>query len=98
MAIRETYDFQFLKNEAERIVLDELERQLDACQGKLCRCNDCIVDMAALSLNMVKPLYRYSILGELYTAQATDDAAYAESVRLAVENAIDRVRKNPSHE
>ena len=98
MAFIDTYDFENLKNEAENIVINELGRQLDAYNGPVCKCNDCVVDMAAMVLNAVKPLYRVSLLGSLYTASAMDEKSYARSVRAAVSGAIEKVRKNPSHE
>ena len=98
MAFVDTYDFEFLKNEAENLVLNELERQLENFSAPICRCNDCIVDMAAMALNTVKPLYRVSLLGTLYAANAMDERTYATSVREAVFKAIEKVRKNPSHE
>jgi competence protein ComFB len=99
MAFIDNYDFDLLKNEAENLVLNELGRQLESYEGEICTCNDCVVDMAAVALNSVKPLYRFSILGTLYTAQAmTDDASYSESIRNAVSTAIEKVRENPSHD
>ena len=98
MALIDDYDFQYLKNEAENLVLKELERQLENFSAPICRCNECIVDMAAMALNTVKPLYRVSLLGSLYTASAMDKKAYAASVREAVSKAIEKVRKNPSHD
>jgi competence protein ComFB len=98
MAFIDKYDFDLLKNEAENLVLNELERQLEAYTGELCTCNDCVVDMAAVALNSVRPLYRFSILGALYTSQAMADDDYGESVRTAVSAAIEKVRENPSHD
>jgi competence protein ComFB len=98
MAFIDTYDFDLLKNEAEVLVLHELEKQLAAHEGKICRCNECVVDMAAIALNTVKPLYRFSLLGSLYAAQAMNEKAYAGSVQKAVAAAIEKVRKNPSHD
>jgi len=98
MAFSDNYDLEFLKNEAENLVLNELGRQLDECKENVCRCNDCIVDMAALALNNVKPLYRVSLLGTLYAASAMNEKDYAEQVREAVSNAIKKVHNNPGHE
>jgi competence protein ComFB len=98
MAFIDTYDFELLKNEAENLVLNELERQLESYEGEICTCNDCVVDMAAIALNSVKPLYRFSILGTLYASQAMSDTEYGESVKAAVQGAIEKVRENPSHE
>lgn len=98
MALNDNYDFEHLKNEAENLVIQELDRQLGLYSEPLCRCNDCVVDMAAIALNTVKPLYRVSLLGTLYTSNAMDEKTYASSVRDAVFIAIEKVRKNPSHE
>jgi len=98
MALMDTYNFELLKNESEKYVLDELEFQLAKAGDDICRCNDCIVDMAAMALNNVKPLYRFSILGTLYAAQAKNEAAYADTVKQAVATAIKKVSANPSHE
>ena len=98
MAFTTDYNFDYLKNEAENLVLKELERQLENFSAPLCRCNDCIVDMAAMALNTVKPIYRVSLLGSLYAASAMDEKTYATSVRDAVFKAIEQIRKNPSHD
>jgi len=98
MALRDKYDFDFLKNEAEELILDELERQLELYSTTLCKCNDCVVDMAALAFNGVKPLYRSSLMGRLYTETAKDQKAYAKSIRDSVFNAIEKIRNNPGHD
>jgi competence protein ComFB len=98
MAFADRYDFDLLKNEAEQLVLRELERQLALQPEETCRCNECVVDMAAITLNTVKPLYRFSLLGTLYAAQAMNEQAYADSVQQAVAHAIKRVKANPAHD
>jgi len=98
MAFIDDYDFNLLKNEAEIIVIREIEQQLKSGHEGMCRCNDCIVDIAAISLNTVKPLYRFSILGTLYASQAMTEQSYADSVKRAVSDAIKKVKKNPAHD
>jgi competence protein ComFB len=98
MAFTDDYDFEFLKNEAENLVLVELERQLEDYEEPVCRCNECIVDMAAMSLNNVKPLYRVSLLGTLYAATAKDEEEYAAKIRDAVATKKKKVHSNPGHE
>jgi competence protein ComFB len=97
MPFGRSYDFDILTNEAERLVLTELERQLDEREG-LCLCEDCVLDMAAYALNAVKPMYRVSLLGSMYAAHAMDEDSYARQVRSAVSQAIDKVSANPSHD
>ncbi|MDR1099334.1 MAG: late competence development ComFB family protein [Treponema sp.] len=98
MAFIDDYNFELLINEAEGMVLRELGTQLEAYTGEICRCNDCVVDMAAVALNTVKPLYRFSLLGSLYAAQLMNEKNYADSVQQAVREAIEKVRQNPSHD
>jgi len=98
MAFLDKYDFEILENGAEKLVLAELGRQLETYPERVCLCNDCVLDMAALAMNNVKPLYRVSLLGNLYASRAMEEEAYATSIREAVINAIMRVHENPSHE
>ncbi|MCL2609833.1 MAG: late competence development ComFB family protein [Treponema sp.] len=98
MAFDEEYDFNQLKNESELVVLQELERQLALEGENLCRCSDCILDMAAMAFNAVRPKYRFSLLGSMYAAQAMEDPEYAASVRNAVATALAKVKANPSHD
>jgi competence protein ComFB len=97
MAFIDKYDFELLKNEAEVLVIHEMENQLKAEPDSMCRCNDCIVDIASIALNAVKPLYRFSLLGTLYASQAMSEQAYADSINKAVTMAINKVKENPSH-
>lgn len=98
MAFKDNYDFDQLVNEAERLVISELDKQISDYPEPLCLCEDCVLDMATLALNSVKPLYRVSLLGSLYAAHAMDEASYAESVRNAVSAAIAKVKSHPSHD
>jgi competence protein ComFB len=98
MAFSDIYQFDLLKNEAEVLVINEVERQLKLEPEKTCRCNECVVDLAAMALNNVKPLYRFSLLGTLYASQAMNEQAYADSVKKEVAEAIKKVKKNPAHD
>ena len=98
MAFKDDYDFEFLKNEAENLVLEELGRQLGEHPEDVCRCNECVVDMAAMALNNIRPLYRVSLLGTLYAATAKDHKEYTDQIREAVATAIKKVHNNPGHE
>jgi competence protein ComFB len=98
MGFLDGFDFEHLKNEAERLVINEMENQLETFSEPICKCNDCILDMAAMALNSVKPLYRVSLLGSLYAATAMDEENYATEIREGVFAAIERIRKFPSHD
>jgi len=99
MAFADDYDFELLKNESEKLVIEELGRQLNEPEFEsVCRCNTCIVDMAAMALNLVKPLYRVSLLGTQYAAHAMEESIYADTLREGVAIAIKKVRDNPAHD
>ncbi len=96
MGLRERYDFDSLVNEAERLVIEEMSRQLPRDKG-LCTCGECVLDIAAFALNQVRPRYRASLLGSIY-AQQSDASAYAREIEKAVAEAIRRVKANPAHD
>jgi competence protein ComFB len=91
------YDFSLVENESERLVFEELQRQLNNDES-ICRCEECVTDMFVMALNNVKPLYHHSLLGGLYAAAAKDDPVYSKSLKEAVSGAIEKVRKNPDHD
>jgi competence protein ComFB len=97
MSFLNEYNFDLLKNEAEVMVIREVESQLEK-QTDMCLCNECIVDIAAIALNNVKPLYRFSLLGTLYASQAMTEQSYADSIKKAVADAIVKVKNNPAHD
>jgi competence protein ComFB len=94
MAFADTYDFENLINQAERMVIQELESQLRNAVG-VCTCQDCVLDMAAFALNNVKPAYRVSLMGSVY---AGVNPQHAQGITRAVKDAISRVKANPSHD
>ena len=96
MAITDKYDFETLVNDAERMVLQELETQL-ATAVNICTCQDCVLDMAAFALNNVKPTYRVSLMGRVY-AQSGSNAQHAQAISRAVREAVAKVKANPSHD
>ena len=96
MAFTDTYDFENLVNGAERMVIEELESQLRNAVG-VCTCQDCVLDMAALALNNVKPVYRVSLMGSVYARSGVSEQ-YAQGITRAVKDAISRIKANPSHD
>ncbi len=96
MGLREEHNFDLLVNEAERLVIEELERQLGA-RGEVCVCEDCVLDMAAFALNNVRPYYRVSLMGTLY-AHAIEQTDYVNAVKKAVFDAVEKIKSNPSHD
>lgn len=95
MAFRDKYDFGMLSNESERLVIEEVERQLTSGgETEIMDDPDAVIDITALALNQVKPLYRVNLLGRLY-ARAVDKEKHDE-VRDAVKRAIKKIKENPA--
>jgi competence protein ComFB len=85
-----------LVNEAEELVIREMERQLSE-QADLCTCDECVQDIAAYALNKVRPRYRVSLLDTVYVDPG-ERSAYAREIEEAVSAAILTVKANPSHD
>ena len=97
MSIRDDYNFEYLVNEAERLVLEQLEIQLaEQDESKVCMCQDCVLDMAAFALNKIKPVYRVSLMGSLY-AKSLQGSEYEAGIAANVAQAIEKIAENPSH-
>jgi competence protein ComFB len=97
MGFKEDYELDYLENEAENLVFKELEEQLsEEWADEICKCQDCVLDMAALSLNTVKPFYRVSLMGKVYAGSLTN-SDYGEEVKKAVKHSITKISINPAH-
>ena len=94
MSLIDRYNFDELVNEAERMVFEELERQLaELPDTDACKTEDAVLDIAAYALNHVKPMYRVTLLGRVYAGTLQEE--HADEVRGAVAEGIARVRENP---
>lgn len=89
MALADRYNFEDLVNEAERLVLEELERQLIERGSLEGLSEDLVLDMAAYALNHVRPVYRVNLLGRLYARNVGED--YRAELSSSVSEAIDKV-------
>ncbi len=97
MGFKEEYELEYLENEAETLVFGELEEQLSGEEAAdICKCQDCVLDMAALALNTVKPFYRVSLMGKVY-AGSLNNSDYSEEVKAAVKKAVRKIAANPAH-
>jgi competence protein ComFB len=94
MDLRNYIDFEDLVNESERLVIDELGRQMEDPENQdLLEDEDLLRDIAAYALNHVPPMYRANLLGRLYAKSV--EAEESEEIRRAVSDAISKIRKNP---
>jgi competence protein ComFB len=96
MAIKERYDFDGLTNEAEELVVSEIEKQIPD-YPELCTCSECVLDVAAYALNRVRPRYRVSLLDSVFV-EAEERSDYLDEIRRAVRDGILKVSTNPPHD
>ncbi|MBN2545804.1 MAG: late competence development ComFB family protein [Spirochaetes bacterium] len=97
MTFKDKYNFDILVNEAENLVIDELEKQLEEENNKdICKCEDCILDMAAFALNHLVPKYMASYTGRIYALQY-QEGQYKKEVTENVKKAIKKISSNPAH-
>lgn len=93
MALEARYNFEDLYNEAEELVFEELERQLELSDNNVPKDQDSVVDMAAYALNLVKPMYRANLLGRVYAPALSQE--HRDEIASAVNQAVAKISENP---
>lgn len=103
MAFRDSYDTRNLINVSETLVFDAIDAVIPG-HPEMCKCQDCVLDVAAIALNSVPPRYRASKFISLpknvpglrhYVAEEERDMV--EQARTAVEAAVEKVKEHPNH-
>ncbi len=89
MDLTTAYSFDDLTNEAERLIIEELGRQLEDAGEAACADEDCILDIAAYALNHVRPMYRVNLMGRLYADTLMQE--HGDEIRTAVREAIEKI-------
>jgi len=73
---------------------DQVKKQLaEKDESEVCMCQDCVLDMAAYALNNIKPLYRVSLMGNLY-AGSLQGSEYEAEIADTVTGAIEKIADN----
>lgn len=92
MSIIDYHDLDELKNRNEDKVWRAIESYLAGNPGQ-CRCRDCVLDAAALSLNSLPPRY------QVYTfhSNAPEEKEPGPEIAAAVARAFEQVSKRPHH-
>ena len=93
MALIDHHDIDELKNRNEEKVWAAVEEFLVA-NPDTCRCRDCILDTAAITLNRLPPRYQvYSF----HENNPTEDEAFEKLIREAVAASSAQVAQRPHH-
>jgi len=92
MGLADMYDFAQIQNEAEKLVIKEMEKQLSEAEWDN---EELIMDIATYALNNLKPAYSHTLIGKLYT-QELGETDYHKDVEEAVIKAITKIRDGES--
>lgn len=86
-----------LVNLMEKEVIHEVDRVLSQMDD-VCKCEKCKMDIAAITLNNLKPNYVVSEKGEVYSKINNMSYQFNTDVVSAVTSAIKLVKNNPKHD
>lgn len=85
-----------LKNYMEEFVFHQLKEVLDDIN--MCKCEKCMLDVAAIALNDLPPKYIVTEKGELYSKIDALKQQFDVDVIVAITRAAAVVKKRPRHE
>ncbi len=95
MDIASRYNLENIENRSMRMVLERVGDYLEEQPG-FCRCEQCVFDLLAYTLNHVTPLYRSSLLGSLGGSDRLLKKLDIE-IEMALEEGARRIARNPAH-
>ena len=96
MALHDRYDLGRMRNEAAEQVYDRVERLLEE-RNTICKCENCVLDLVAFTLNRVTPRFSTSVLGDLHPDEVKRKKLQVE-IDLALHAGIERVQEHPHHD
>ncbi|WP_053228199.1 late competence development ComFB family protein [Spirochaeta cellobiosiphila] len=88
MGLADMFDFEQVVNEAEKMVIKEMEAQLPQEDWND---EEIIMDIATYALNHIKPAYSHTLMGKIYS-QGLEISDYYEDVQKAVKKAIKKIK------
>ena len=96
MALEDTYRLGSIRNKAAEAVCERVERLLSTRED-LCKCETCVLDLVAFTLNRVSPRYEASLLGSLHPDERRERRFQVE-IDLALEAGLKRLRRHTHHD
>jgi len=95
MALSDTYNLDTIRNKTAELVYEKVEELL-AGTVDLCRCEICVLDLVAFTLNRVSPRYVTSMLGNLRPNVAAEKRLMVE-IELALRAGLRQLKAHPHH-
>lgn len=93
--LRELYRFDAIYNDNREIVIDLLAEILER-DNTICHCEQCILDIVAITLNELQPRYRVGLLGAI-DSNGWTEKELREKITSTLHYAVMRVTENPHH-
>jgi competence protein ComFB len=85
-----------LKNYMEEFVFNQMAEVLDDIN--MCKCEKCIMDIAAIALNDLPPKYIVTKKGELFSKVDSLRQQFEVDIIAAITKAAVIVKRNPRHD
>lgn len=95
MKLNERYNLENMKNRAEEMVFEAIEKVLET-DREMCDCEECVLDLAAWTLNHVSPRYYTSLLAPLRQNPEAAHKAQVE-IELAIAAGKKKLKRHPHH-
>ena len=96
MKLNERYNLDSIGNRSQEIVHDAIGRLVGEGTA-MCTCEECVLDLAAWTLNHVTPRYYTSLLSPLRPDPLLEHKMRVE-VDLALASGLKRLRAHPHHD
>ena len=95
MKLGERYNLDSIGNRSQEIVYEAIEKLVTEGTA-MCTCEECVMDLAAWTLNHVTPRYYTSLLSPLNPDPAIEHKVRVE-VELALASGLKRLKAHPHH-
>ncbi len=96
MELQDKYDVQSIRNETAERVYERVKKLLEERED-VCKCETCVLDLVAFTLNRVTPRYSTSVLRDLHPDDVKAKKIQVE-IDLALHAGLKQVRVHPHHE
>ena len=95
MKLNERYNIESIGNRSQEIVYEAIEGLVTEGTA-MCTCEECVMDLAAWTLNHVTPRYYTSLLSPLRPDMALEHRVRVQ-VDLAIASGLKRLKAHPHH-
>jgi competence protein ComFB len=96
MKLKDRYNLENLGNRTQELVFQTIQRLLDT-DSSVCPCEECVLDLAAWTLNHATPRYYTSLLAPLHPDTVGERQCQGE-VDKGLAAALKKIKRHPHHQ